>query len=215
MRFLDVLATAFAQLRANKLRSFFTLLGVIVSVTFLVAVVAIAALSHRGAPRTSWTGGVLGVLGGFGHAVFGGLALSYLALAADAGHRDVLGDVVTRIEAGPAQLFMAMGLVGTVLGLVLLGVALFRSRVVPRWIPVALWAFVVLEFGLGGVALRVIERPNFFWPAVIGSGIADVGYEKCKGELLMRQSKRYPDAHRDLGRSDTFLDVKAPRFRYG
>ncbi|HSA55813.1 MAG TPA: ABC transporter permease [Gemmatimonadaceae bacterium] len=41
MRFVDVLATAFAQLKANKLRSFFTLLGVIVSVTFLVAVVAI------------------------------------------------------------------------------------------------------------------------------------------------------------------------------
>ena len=41
MRFADVLLTAFRQLRANKLRSFFTLLGIIVSVAFLVAVVAI------------------------------------------------------------------------------------------------------------------------------------------------------------------------------
>src|SRR6476660_4648501 len=41
MRFGDVLLTAFRQLRANKLRSFFTLLGIIVSVAFLVAVVAI------------------------------------------------------------------------------------------------------------------------------------------------------------------------------
>jgi putative ABC transport system permease protein len=41
MRFNDVITTALGQLRANKLRSFFTLLGVIVSVTFLVAVVAI------------------------------------------------------------------------------------------------------------------------------------------------------------------------------
>src|SRR5437660_1358580 len=41
MRFEDVLLTAFRQLRANKLRSFFTLLGIIVSVAFLVAVVAI------------------------------------------------------------------------------------------------------------------------------------------------------------------------------
>ena len=38
---LDVLSTAFAQIRANKLRSFFTLLGIIVSVAFLVAVTAI------------------------------------------------------------------------------------------------------------------------------------------------------------------------------
>jgi putative ABC transport system permease protein len=41
MNFVDVIATAFGELRANKIRSFFTLLGIIVSVTFLVAVVAI------------------------------------------------------------------------------------------------------------------------------------------------------------------------------
>ncbi|HVZ77242.1 MAG TPA: ABC transporter permease [Gemmatimonadaceae bacterium] len=41
MRFGDVLLTALHQIRANKLRSFFTLLGIIVSVAFLVAVVAI------------------------------------------------------------------------------------------------------------------------------------------------------------------------------
>ena len=41
MRFRDVLLTALHQIRANKLRSFFTLLGIIVSVAFLVAVIAI------------------------------------------------------------------------------------------------------------------------------------------------------------------------------
>jgi len=41
IRFLDVLSVAFVQIRANKLRSFFTLLGIIVSVAFLVAVIAI------------------------------------------------------------------------------------------------------------------------------------------------------------------------------
>lgn len=41
MRFGDVVLTALIQLRANKLRSFFTLLGIIVSVAFLVAVVAV------------------------------------------------------------------------------------------------------------------------------------------------------------------------------
>src|SRR5690348_15376920 len=41
VRFADVLTTALTQIRANKLRSFFTLLGVIVSVAFLVAVVAV------------------------------------------------------------------------------------------------------------------------------------------------------------------------------
>jgi putative ABC transport system permease protein len=41
VRPLDVITTALGQIRANKLRSFFTLLGIIVSVAFLVAVVAI------------------------------------------------------------------------------------------------------------------------------------------------------------------------------
>src|SRR5689334_8206155 len=41
MRFADILRTAATQIRANKLRSFFTLLGIIVSVAFLVAVVAV------------------------------------------------------------------------------------------------------------------------------------------------------------------------------
>ena len=41
MRFADVLLTALTQIRANKLRSFFTLLGIIVSVGFLVAVLAV------------------------------------------------------------------------------------------------------------------------------------------------------------------------------
>jgi putative ABC transport system permease protein len=41
MRLIDVITTALEQIRVNKLRSFFTLLGIIVSVAFLVAVVAI------------------------------------------------------------------------------------------------------------------------------------------------------------------------------
>jgi putative ABC transport system permease protein len=41
MTFADVLRTAFGEIRANTLRSFFTLLGIGVSVAFLVAVVAV------------------------------------------------------------------------------------------------------------------------------------------------------------------------------
>jgi putative ABC transport system permease protein len=41
MRSTDVVTSALSQIQANKLRSFFTLLGIIVSVAFLVAVIAI------------------------------------------------------------------------------------------------------------------------------------------------------------------------------
>ncbi|WKW11672.1 ABC transporter permease [Pseudogemmatithrix spongiicola] len=41
MQYRDVIGIAFAQIRGNPLRTFFTLLGIIVSVAFLIAVVAI------------------------------------------------------------------------------------------------------------------------------------------------------------------------------
>jgi len=112
---------------------------------YMIAAVAIAALAAL-ARRTALVGCVLAVLGGFGHAVFSGIGLAYLGMSGDAANRDAMGAVVESIEAGPAVVFMAMGLIGTVLGVILLGVALFRSRSVPRWIPVSLWAFVVMEF---------------------------------------------------------------------
>lgn len=119
---------------------------------FLVGVVAVAALAHPRAPRTAWAGGGLAVLGGFGHSVFAGLGLAQLALAADSEHRAVLAQALDRFESGPAGPFMALGLLGTVLGLLFLGVALFRSGVVPRWVPVALWVFLVAEFALSNLS---------------------------------------------------------------
>lgn len=119
---------------------------------FMIAVVAIALLARTRAPRLAVTGGVLAVVGGFGHAVFGGTGLAYLAMASDVANRAALADVVTSVESGPAVIFMAAGLLGTVIGLVLLGIALFRSRVVSRWIPAALWAFIVTEFALTNIS---------------------------------------------------------------
>lgn len=156
---------------------------------FLVAVAAVAALAHGRAPRAAWIGGVLAVLGGFGHAVFGGIGLAQVALAQDASHRTAMGAVVTRIESGPAGLFMAMGTIGTVLGLLTLGIALFRSGVVARWVPVALWAFLVTEFVLtnistwaapasivlmvaafGALAVRLVRGPAAIEPVADSQG---------------------------------------------
>jgi hypothetical protein len=125
---------------------------VLAQLPFMVAVVAIALLARSKAPRLAIAGGALAVVGGFGHAVFGGIGLAYLAMSSDVANRPALAEVVTTVESGPAVIFMAAGMLGTVLGLVLLGIALFRSRVVPRWIPVALWMFIVTEFVLTNVS---------------------------------------------------------------
>ena len=125
---------------------------VLAQLPFMVAAVAIAVMARGRSPRLAIAGGALAVVGGFGHAVFGGIGLAYLAMSGDSANRAALADVVTRVESGLAVIFMAAGLLGTVIGLVLLGIALFRSRVVPRWIPVALWLFIVTEFVLTNVS---------------------------------------------------------------
>lgn len=143
---------------------------------FTVGAVVVAVLCLAGAPRAARIGGTLAVLGGFGHTVFAGVGLSQLAMAGSP-ERVAMGDVVTAIESGPAVVFMAMGLLGTVFGLLLLGVALYRSRTVPRWVPVTLWAFLLVEFvgtnvsdwaspaagalyvaALGGLAVELLHR---------------------------------------------------------
>jgi hypothetical protein len=68
-------------------------------------------------------------------------------------------------------IFMAAGLLGTVIGLVLLGIALFRARVVPRWIPVALWLFIITEFVLTNVSEWASPAAGLLYVAAL-TGVA-------------------------------------------
>ena len=116
-------------------------------------------LLRRQAPRLSTTGVLLGCLGAFGHTVFGGLSMVYLLMA---DRRDATAAeyaaLYARIESSPVMLFALLGLAGTVLGLLLLAVALFRTGVVPRWVPGLLVAFLVLEFAGSAVSAYASER---------------------------------------------------------
>src|SRR5919107_2312361 len=47
MRFLEAIRMAFGMIRAQKLKSFFSLLGVLIGVTFLIAVVSIVQGMNR------------------------------------------------------------------------------------------------------------------------------------------------------------------------
>jgi hypothetical membrane protein len=85
------------------------------------------------------------VLGCFGHTVFGGTSLIYLMMARDS-HRTVQLDLYDRIQNTPVMVFSALGLLGTVVGLLLLGIGLFRTRTGPVWAGPAIWAFLLVEF---------------------------------------------------------------------
>ena len=95
----------------------------------LVAVLAIGRLLLPRAPRLSAWGTALGVLGCFGHAVFGGIALTYLVMARDEARREEYAALMDAILDSPVMVVAMVGLVGFVLGLLLLGIGLFRARV--------------------------------------------------------------------------------------
>jgi hypothetical protein len=82
----------------------------------------------------------------FAEAVMGGTGLVYLTMASDSENRQLFASVWEQMESSPVMLVAMLGFGGTVLTLILLSVALFRSRTVPRWVPALIWAFLLLEF---------------------------------------------------------------------
>jgi len=113
---------------------------------FIAAALGLGHLLRSGAPVLSNVATTLALLGAFGHTVFGGGALLHVAMAADEAQHATFGALIDDVESSPVTAFAAMGLLGTVLGLVLLAVGLWRAGFGPRWVPIALGAFVVVEF---------------------------------------------------------------------
>lgn len=155
----------------------------------LIAVLAIGTLIRVPARRLSAWGTSLGVVGAFGHTVFGGMSLVWLAMAdAGAAHRAAYAEVLDEVMNSPAMLFSIAGLAGTVLGVLLLSIGLFRGHVGPRWVAPVLWVFLVVEFvgtslspsaaylsvlcfaaAFLGLARFAARQPLAAWAAPVGS----------------------------------------------
>jgi len=113
---------------------------------FIAGVLGIGHLLRERSPVLSNLGTTVAVIGAFGHSVFGGLSMVQLTMATDETNRAVHAETLTQVEAGPMVAFMAAGLLGTVLGILLLAVGLWRAHVGPRWVAPVLGAFLVVEF---------------------------------------------------------------------
>jgi hypothetical protein len=111
-----------------------------------VGLLGVAHLLRSRVPVLAVIGGGLALLGAFGHAVYGGVNLLMLSMAEDLDALDAHAAVLSRAEQGIAIPFMAAGLLGTVLGFILLGVAVWRGGLGPRWVGPAMMLWVVVEF---------------------------------------------------------------------
>jgi hypothetical protein len=137
----------------------------------LIAILAIGRLQLPSVPRLSAWGTGLGVLGTFGHTAFGGLSLVLLPMSHDEAHHSVYAGLVDDVFNSPIMLVSMTGLVGTVLGLLLLGIGVFRTRTGPIWVGPAMWAFLLVEFVGSGLSthasyLSVLVLGAAFWALV-------------------------------------------------
>ena len=119
---------------------------VVAQLLFIIAALGIAHFAGIRAPIIAMVGGTIAVIGGFGHAIFGGTRLMQLPMAADTANYEVYASLIDGGMPLALMILMLCGTVGTVLGLILLGVALLRAKAGPRWVPYAIWLWVLVEF---------------------------------------------------------------------
>jgi hypothetical protein len=160
---------------------------------FVAGVLGVGHLLRDRTPVLSNVGTSLAVVGAFGHSVYGGVSMVQLSMADDVANRSVHAAVLDSVESGPAVAFMAMGLLGTVLGLLLLSIGVWRAHVLPRWTAPALWGFLVVEFvgsnvsdwagqvsgilyvaALGALAVAVLRSPVASWETATAASRAPV-----------------------------------------
>lgn len=136
---------------------------------FVVGMVGVGNLLMPLVPKLATLGVALAVLGGFGHTVHGGVTMVQLGMASDVAHHAAHAAVLGQLQSGPAAAFMLLGLLGTVLGILVLAIGLFRSRAVPRWVPVALWLFLLLEFVGSGISEWAALASGIFYVVALAA----------------------------------------------
>jgi hypothetical protein len=104
------------------------------------AVLAVILVSRRGAPRLTFAGGVISLLGCFvGFGLLGGIETPELMTARYGLDPAAMSKLRDAMEGNPVMMVAGLlFIVGIVFGLGLLGAALWRSRAVPAWAGIAL-----------------------------------------------------------------------------
>lgn len=158
----------------------------------IAGLLGVAHLLRESAPRLSNLGGSLAVIGAFGHTVHAGGVLLIVSMAQSGADRDASAVALAHSLSSPAGLFSAMGLLGTVFGLLLLTIGLWRSVVAPRWVAPALAAFLLVEFvgtsltpwasaaggalylaAFGALAATIWRSPDAQWEAAAPAAVGE------------------------------------------
>ena len=150
------------------------------------AVVLVSLLTFAGSRRLSVISGVLGVVGVIGHAVVSGIEVMTDAVAGGGLDLDALAALDAELSSPPAIVAAVLFIPVSVLGYILRGVALWRSRAVPIvvvvlfafWLPIDFvgipYAAPVLSV-LVGTALAVVVITRAAGRTAASKGTVDGG----------------------------------------
>jgi hypothetical protein len=119
----------------------------------LVGLATIGYLLRDRARRLAAVGVVIAFVGAFAEAVYTGVSFTISAMAADPAGHATYAPLIDQMMSSPVGLIALTGLAGSVVGVLLLSIGIFRSHLGPRWIGPALWVFLVLEYAVSGVSI--------------------------------------------------------------
>ena len=124
----------------------FTLLLLIGSILLVPALFGIAALVHERSPRLATIGGSLAILGSL--IAIGDVMSQFVSwqMVADGANRAQMAALLHRFDnAGGVGIVFNVGGLSVLIGVVMLTVALIRTRVAPAWAAVGLSAATLLN----------------------------------------------------------------------
>ena len=177
-------------------------IGTVAIPFMIIGFITMARLLRTAMPRTGLVAGLL-----LGAGMWGFLGLHVIGLAeiplSAMEDRAAAAAALQAIENSPIILavFLVPFFVGCVLGLLTLALGLLRSGALPRWVPVALLAFLVIDFGTGpvgpidphwlylaaaiGVAHRVLTSSDADWANAV-EGECAMSDDRCGAAKRLR-----------------------------
>jgi hypothetical protein len=183
----------------------------------LAAIAAAGALGQASAwafvvAQLPWTVGLLGVahvlrqrfrvlgptistlvlIGGFGHMVPAGWALVQIAMAEDLDGAARYETVMEHTYASAVPLF-AVTMVGVVIGQLLLGVALLRGGLGPRWLGGLLIVWLVVEF----VGTGITPRAGYLSAPLMAGTFGLLAYHLSRSDIRLWMTAAEADALAD------------------
>ena len=198
----DSARTALSKIAAHQFEQRGLIVADMVAVLMLPAMLYLMRLARKGSPRLAVSGGVLAFAGWLAGLLGLGASDVVFYHAARAGDHAAAVSLLTAVTDDAAtSVLVGVFLVGHLLGMLILGVALWRSRVVPLWAALLVglapighlfvhsagrlpnaFAYALMTAGMGAAALALLRVANEEWDLPAVSSVS--AHDRARSHVL-------------------------------